>query len=71
MKKKLNWVSVGNMVGLLSGSYYILHTLYVLCILPFINNKMVSLTPYGLFTLIVALLVVASNFRYFEERLSL
>lgn len=69
MKRKLNWVSVGNMVGLISGTIYILDTVYYICILPFMTKKMVSLTTFGFISLIIAFVVVGLNFRYFEERL--
>lgn len=69
MKRKLNWVSVGNMVGLISGVIYILDILYYICILPFMTKKMISLTTFGFITLVIAIVVVGLNFTYFEERL--
>lgn len=69
MKRKLNWVSIGNMVGLISGLFYIIDVIYYICILPFMTNKIVTLTTFGFITFIIALIVVGSNFIYFEERL--
>lgn len=69
MKRKLNWVSVGNMVGLISGVIYILDTMYYICIIPFMTKRIVSLTTFGFITLIIAFVVVGLNFVYFEERL--
>lgn len=68
MKKKINWVSVGNMVGLIVGCYHMLYTFYIICIYPFINKQIVSLTKYGFLCFILALIVVSLNFRYFEDR---
>lgn len=70
MKKKLNWVSVGNMVGLISGVYYMINTFYIICIKPFIIGKIISLTMYGFILFILSIIVAGMNFRYFEERLS-
>lgn len=69
MKKKLNWVAIGNLVGLISGGYYMIYTFYMICIKPFITNKIISMTNLGLIIFILSIFVVASNFRYFEERL--
>ena len=69
MKRKLNWVSVGNMVGLISGVIYILDTMYYICIIPFMTKRIISLTTFGFITLIIAIVVVGLNFVYFEERL--
>ena len=68
MKKKINWVSVGNMVGLISSIYYMIYTFYMICIKPFITKSMISLTGYGLVCFILAMLVASINFRYFEDR---
>lgn len=70
MKRKLNWVSVGNLVGLLSGVYYMIHCFYIICIKPIIIKRIVCMTQFGFFVFILAIIVVAFNFSYFEERLS-
>ena len=62
-KKKLSWVAVGNMVGLIGSVVYILDTMY------HIIFKMQTLTYFGLGLIIVAFIVCGSNFNYFEERL--
>ena len=62
-KKKLNWVAVGNMVGLIASILVILDTMYQVIF------KMQTLTYFGLGLTIVAFIVCGSNFTYFEERL--
>lgn len=62
-KKKLNWVAVGNMVGLIGSTLFILDTMYQAIF------KMQTLTYFGLGLTIIAFIVCGSNFNYFEERL--
>lgn len=62
MKKKLSWVSVGNMVGLIGSVLVILDTMYEVIF------KMKSLTYFGIGVVIVAFIVCGANFNYFEER---
>lgn len=62
-KKKLSWVAVGNMVGLIASTLVILETMYQVIF------KMQTLTYFGLGLTIVAFIVCGSNFNYFEERL--
>lgn len=68
-KKKLSWVAVGNMVGLIGSALTILDTFYVIVVKPFFTNEPMALTPFGLIVLILAFIVCGSNFNYFEERL--
>lgn len=62
-KKKLSWVAVGNMVGLIASTLVILESMYEVIF------KMKSLTYFGLGIVIVAFIVCGANFNYFEERL--
>lgn len=62
-KYKLNWVAVGNLIGLISSLLFILNTLYHLIF------KMQTLTYFGLGLTIIAFIVFGSNFTYFEERI--
>ncbi len=63
-KKKLNWVAVGNMVGLIASVLFILDTVYQV-----IFERM-TLTYFGLGTTIIAFIVFGANFNYFEEKLT-
>ena len=63
-KKKLRWVAVGNMVGLIGSIVYILDTMYQVIF------KMQTLTYFGLGVVIVAFIVCGANFNYFDEKLS-
>ena len=60
---KLNWVAVGNLIGLISSVLFILNTAYNLIF------KMQTLTYFGLGLTIIAFIVCGSNFTYFEERI--
>ncbi len=64
MKKKLSWVAIGNMVGLIGSVVFILDTIYQVIF------KRATLTYFGLGLTIVAFIVFGANFNYFEERLS-
>lgn len=68
-KKKLSWVAVGNMVGLISSALVILDTVYQIIIKPFFTNEPMALTQFGLITIILAFIVCGANFNYFEERM--
>ena len=68
-KKKLSWVAVGNMVGLIGSALVMLDTVYQIAIKPFFTNEPMALTQFGLIVLILAFIVCGSNFNYFEERL--
>ena len=68
-KKKLSWVAVGNMVGLIGSALAILDTVNEIVIKPFFTNEPMALTPFGLIVLIIAFIVCGANFNYFEERL--
>lgn len=61
-KKKLSWVAVGNMVGLIASILVILDTMYEVIF------KMQTLTYFGLGVVIVAFIVCGANFNYFDER---
>lgn len=65
MKKKyrLNWVSIGNLLGLISSTLFILNTVYNIIF------KMQTLTIFGFGLVIIAFIVCGSNFTYFEERI--
>ncbi len=63
-KRKLNWVAVGNMVGLISSVLFILDTMYHAIF------KMQTLTYFGLGTTIIAFIVFGVNFNYFYEKLT-
>lgn len=62
MKKKLNWIAVGNMVGLIASTLVILESVYQVIF------KMKSLTYFGLGIVIIAFIVCGANFNYFEEK---
>ena len=68
MKKKLNWVSVGNIVGLIGSGLVILDTVYEIIIKPFFTNEPMALTSFGLIVLVISFIVFGANFIYFEER---
>lgn len=70
MKKKLNWIVVGNMVGFIGGLLVILDTMYQLLFKPLFVNRMITLTPFGLIVLILAFIVCGANFNYFDERIT-
>ena len=65
MKKKyrLNWVAIGNLLGLISSILFILNTAYNIIF------KMQTLTIFGFCLTIFAFVVCGSNFTYFEERI--
>lgn len=63
-KYKLNWVAVGNLIGLISSLLFILNTCYHLIF------KMQTLTYFGLGLTIIAFIVLGSNFNYFDERIN-
>jgi hypothetical protein len=70
MKKKFSWFAVGNMVGLIGGLIVILNYFYNICIKPFIESKLIGITPFGFIILILAFIVCGTNFNYFDEKLS-
>ena len=63
-KRKLNLISVGNMVGLIASTLVILESMYHVII------GMKTLTYFGLGVVIVAFIVCGANFNYFDEKLS-
>lgn len=62
-KRKINWISIMNMVGFVISFIYILNTIYYLIF------KCVSLTYFGLGTMIIAMIICCNNYEYFEERM--
>lgn len=69
-RKRINWIAVGNLVGLLGGLFVIGETTYKLIVEPLFTNKMVGLTAFGWLVLILAFIVFGSCYNYFEERLN-
>lgn len=68
-KRKLNWVAVGNMMGLIISIIVMFEYFYILCIKPFIDSNLAGLTPFGMITFIFAFIMFASNIIYFKDRL--
>ena len=69
LKKKLKW---GNIllaiVGMIEGVSFI-NTIYTLTIRGWITGELATLTPYGIATTIVELVVVVSIALYFAEEM--
>lgn len=68
-KRKLNWVSVGNMVGLIASGMILLETFYKLALEPFFTNKLTGLTYFGLIVTLLAIITFSNCLEYFEERI--
>jgi len=69
-KRKLNWVAIGNAIGLIASLLLIIDTIVKIVIKPFFTKQLVALTPFGLILLIIAFMVCNSNFNYFNERIT-
>lgn len=68
-KRKLNWVAIGNLIGLILGGGILLKYAYILSIKPFITHELTQLTIYGCIVALLALYTVIECLEYFEERI--
>ena len=69
MKRKVNFVSIGNLIGLLLSGAILVKYFYVLMILPFISMQVTGMTTTGVLILIIAVYVFIRCLNYTIERL--
>ena len=62
-KRRMSFIDIGNIIGLIASASVILESLYNAIF------KMQTLTYFGLGVVIVAFIVFGANFNYLEERL--
>lgn len=60
---------LGNALGLFASLGVILKYVYMIVIYPFISKELVSITIYGVFTLVLAIGIFIINYQYFEEKI--
>lgn len=69
MKRKVNFVAIGNLIGLLLSGAILVKYFYVLMILPFISMQVTGMTTTGVLILIIAVYVFIRCLNYTIERL--
>lgn len=69
MKRKVNFIAIGNLIGLLLSGGMLIKHLYVLMILPFISKQVTGMTTTGVLVLIIAVYVFTRCLNYTIERL--
>ena len=52
--RKINFVAIGNLIGMLISGAYILYNLYMLLVYPYIKGQLTQLTLFGAFWLAVS-----------------
>lgn len=69
MKRKVNFVAIGNLIGLVLSGATLVKYFYVLMILPFISRQVTGMTTTGVLVLIIAVYVFTKCLNYTIERL--
>ncbi len=64
-KRKLNWNNIALLIILIVSTIIVLHDLYVIVIMPWVNNILLSWTWCGLFTFMISLYFVIEITDYF------
>ncbi len=67
-RRKINWLAVISLVLFLASLALIIHDFYMLTIYSIIHSITVSLTWFGLGTLVIAFMVAGCTYDYLEER---
>ncbi len=67
--KKFRWKNIWLMVVFLSSLGLVLHDLYMIIIYPFICNRIIGFTVFGIITFMVALYFVYDLGEYFYEKI--
>ena len=69
LKKKLKWENILlAIIGMIEGVSFV-NTIYILTVRGWITGKLATLTPYGIVSTIVELVIVASIALYFGEEI--
>ena len=69
LKKKLKWENILLAIAGIITSCIVLDTVYTITIRGWITGKLATLTPYGIVSTIVELVIVASIALYFGEEI--
>ncbi len=69
-RRKINWENIVLLIILTVCTIIVLHDLYVLIVMPWINSNVLGWTWWGLLTFIIALVFAMNIIEYFIDEIN-